>query len=377
MSRLLIMVHGMGSFQAQWSQELIDQLDTLAMQYPGLAGQPKPFSSAVKIAEVLYDPVLATYVDRIKRDADELNKFANDAGLALTGTTRLLALGTLPQTTTDFFWTTLIDPIFYRGIPLVRDDVRNKVEFQVAKIITQYLADLPGGEQPSVSVLSHSLGTAVIHDVLQLLATQPIDGNSSLTSERFSLDSLFALADVSHLGPPGLIDIDSYASAVRPALGAPAPPGGFKPYLQRCYNFRHDFDPFCLWPRQRFSPPWTTPGYPAPPQIRHVHQINVHGFYHYLKNPVVHIPLFRRLLGPGVISPADEAAAIAKFPAIDPPACAAMVARLEQDLSSLTEPSPNPVEFFDDLFLTARDMLDAIRNAKVACPTMLSGIPGI
>lgn len=377
MAKLLILVHGMGVYQKGWSQEIVDALDTIAGAYPGLKGTAKPFSSAVQTAEVLYDPVLAKYVDKVKRDADELGTFAKDAGLSLAGTLRQVASGKLPLAASDFFWTTLIDPIFYRGIPLVRDDVRVNVRAQIARIVTDYLGTLPGGEQASVSILCHSLGTAVTHDALHQLATRREAGYAALTSDRFNFDSVFALADVSQLGPPALIDIDSYASAVRPVLGAPLPPGGVKAYLQRFYNFRHAFDPFCFWPRQRFAPQWETPGYPSPPDVRHVHQINVHGFTHYLKHPSVHTPILRRLIDPAAIPPADESAALVAFPAVEPPACNALVKSLDADLRRLREPSSNPLEFFDELFDAGRDMLAAFQRAKQACPQISSGLAGI
>lgn len=377
MAKLLIIIHGMGVYEKGWSQEIMDTLDATASAYPGLKGSAKPFSSTVQTAEVLYDPVLAKYVDKVQRDADELRAFAKDTGLSLSGALQQVSSGQLPQAATDFFWTTLIDPIFYRGIPLVRDDVRVSVRAQIARIVTDYLAKLPGGEQPSVSVLCHSLGTAVTHDALHQLASKPETGFAALTSDRFTFDSVFALADVSQLGPPALIDIDSYASAVRPVLGAPPPPAGVKAYLQRCYNFRHAFDPFCVWPSQRFAPQWDAPGYPSPPDVRHVHQLNVHGFTHYLKHPSVHVPILRRLLGPSAISPADLAAALTAFPAVEPPACNALVKSLAAALKKLHEPSSNPLEFFDELFDAGRDMLAAFQKAKTACPQISSGMAGI
>lgn len=377
MSKLLIIIHGMGVYEKDWSKGIVDVLDAAAALYPSLKDSTKPFSSTVQTAEVLYDPVLAKYVDKVQRDASELRAFARDAGVSLSGALKQVSSGQLPQAATDFFWTTLIDPIFYRGIPLVRDDVRVNVRAQIARIVTDYLAKLPGGEQPSVSVLCHSLGTAVTHDALHQLASKQEAGFAPLTSDHFIFDSVFALADVSQLGPPALIDIDSYASAVRPVLGAPPPPGGIKAYLQRFYNFRHAYDPFCFWPSQRFAPQWDTPGYPSPSDVRHVHQINIHGFTHYLRHPSVHIPILRRLLGPSAISPADLAAALAAFPAVEPPACKALAKSLDADLKKLREPSSNPLEFFDELFDAGRDMLAAFQKAKAACPQISSGLAGI
>ncbi|HTE44914.1 MAG TPA: hypothetical protein VK636_06695, partial [Gemmatimonadaceae bacterium] len=203
MTRLLIVVHGMGSNPPGWSDSIVQKLDSVASRYSAFS-TGAPFSKQCTIREVRYDGVFERHIEDMGAKAAEFKKFQDEHHVPLPKLMEWLTGPTLPSQQQSFFWSTLMDAILYRAFAVVRDEVR---AVTMAQIVSHCTANMRSGAVQA-SILAHSLGTAVVHDTLQLLATKPQLGNDSFTAAAgWHFESLFMLADVCRLGPPKLIDL--------------------------------------------------------------------------------------------------------------------------------------------------------------------------
>ena len=192
-----------------------------------------------------------------------------------------------------------MDVVLYRMLGLVR----TPVEIDVAGQIVGHLH--AQANLPRWSVLSHSLGTAVTHGALYRAYT----ADQPLRPQATRPNLVMMVANVSRVLQT---DPDVYESPVKPGLRAG------ERWCRRYYTVRNRFDPF-TYPRQ-FNPPGEWPDsqtvnrrYFRSIVVDHVREPNVHGFEHYLRNPVVHIPLFKALSGEALIPPNEEQDAAEKF----------------------------------------------------------------
>ncbi len=302
MSKLLLLVHGMGKHEANWGDSVKAKLDQVAQRYkPFKAGKPA-FTQRVKVVPLRYDQIFGDLVDKWQFDAQALDSFLKESPVGTngspTGFSRVLSWlrKPLPPEELNFFWTTAIDPLLYRGSALVRDQVR---AFMADAIIKACNA-MPADERVEVSIVAHSLGTAIVHDTLHFLGNQLLkdkDGNV-LEAAHVSRDGfawLFMLADVCMLGPRWVRDIDYFESLVRPISSGLASTS----YCQFFVNTWHRWDPFVLGGPFRPST-WGEDYIPIGP-LDHVQSLNVHAFSHYLDHPDVHSTIINAVLGDVVI----------------------------------------------------------------------------
>ncbi|ALO46394.1 hypothetical protein [Pseudohongiella spirulinae] len=192
-----------------------------------------------------------------------------------------------------FFRTHVLDVIFYRFFPTVRDPVRT----YVAKSITEALEKHRSSNAGPVkwSIIGHSLGTAVTHDTLHLMfASSPSADIPPLSVRNFSLHTYLACANVSRILSKGN-EIPVYNSRVRPAM-TPSRDAVMR-YFLNAWNM---FDPFTRPSRFEPSHSWLDAATQAARHSRfqdikttEIRQKNVHALEHYLENPAVHIPFFR------------------------------------------------------------------------------------
>ena len=371
MPKVLFVVHGMGDNLPGWSTGLVNHLDQTLAEYPKFASEERPFRDRVVVEEITYDAVFDKMVEPWGRQRAALEQFAHDHGLNLDDTLTALTIGQLPTDVSDFVWETLLDPVLYRGSSLMHDNVRQSVTLQFLNAWDKHLTSNPTASQLDVSVMCHSQGTIVMSDVLAQIGEGRRPEFVPFSAAKQSLDTFITLANVSRLGPPDLIDIDSRTTCVRPQT-APAWKSGRNNYFRRFINARHEFDPFCLW--QPFEPKtdWGN-RYVNVPDVKHVHQANTHGYLHYLANPRVHVPIFRALIGSTAISKSEEQDAIDKFPDIKPEACGTAIAALRTALSGIATGGFREARALDELIVKGIAAYMAAKAALEACPALLGG----
>jgi hypothetical protein len=329
MTQMLILVHGMGTNPPGWADSPGGpkaKLNEVAARYSAFKGKA-PFTDRLTVKEIAYDHCFAEVINQWQNESSALGAWATASGQSLPKIVSWLGK-TLPASEAaakDFFWSTASDPLLYRGFRLIRDRVR----VAVMKALVDILAN--GGEEAlDVTIVAHSLGTAVMHDALHLLGTgvlpDEVKDVEVLMPDRWKFSNLFMIADMCRLGPPALQDIDYYESVVRPAT--PERLG----YCRKFFEVWHRYDPFAV--AAPFRPATWGSGYRPIGPLSHFRQANVHGFTHYLDHPAVHIPIVNFALAEEVIPAQEEADAKARYPDVVSLECDQQIARMKAKSSA-------------------------------------------
>jgi len=362
---LLLLLHGIGSHSDEWADNVVSQLDELAATYPGIDANGD-FSEQVEIKPLRYDKLFDDQLERWESLGNRVDEFRKESKIDLPRVFSVLNNNLIPPDEPGFVWNSVLDAVTYRGVTLTRDQIRTHVMKEIVSAINAHLKKHSGAD---VSILGHSLGTIVTHDVLHLLATGK--GGAAFSSKFTRFANVFMLANATKLGPSKFIDIKSNASLTRPVSAGPLAGVG-KPYCGAFYNINNHWDPIGSW--ARFSQTTWGDGF-HDIEVRHIHQVNVHGFGHYLMHPSVHTALFRALLGNFVIPTRLVEQRMIDFPDIKPSACGDAIATLMNDLDRIR----NGVNG-GDLDEVAMGMLNtyrAVRNAKDKCKAMFNAADGV
>lgn len=364
---LLLFVHGSGIYTDDWAAGHLARVNELAATFPTIAAEGA-FTDQVEVVQVNYDTVFRDHIERWKAQNDGLGEFLSQSGLNLPDTVDWLTGATAPPDELSFFWTHVLDPVIYRGLPSIRDEVRAHVALQIVEAINRHLGDHPGAE---ISIIGHSLGTIVNHDVLHQLGSGTTGVHDAvLQSDRFQFANIFMVANASRLGPPELVDPDPYDSVVRPTT-APDTSEGLGGYCFRMVNFRNRFDPVPNW--QRVDPQGWGNGYQEV-EVAHVHQANLHGLIHYLSHPAVHVRIFRALLGNWSVSDEELAAALSAFQSIQIP-CGAEIAALKNELDQIRAAADG--RDLDNVISALRGFYRATQAARNACADLVHSLDGL
>jgi hypothetical protein len=216
-----------------------------------------------------------------------------------------------------------LDVVLYRFFPNVAAAVRASVHNQLMK-------GIKGAKR--WSIVAHSLGTSVTHDSLVWMF-DPDAPAGRLPPEGFRMEALAMIANVSRvLESSGYVDEkgndlnyrwDVYRSVVQP--NAKVTKGVCSSFL----NVWHKWDPVPLPKQFRPGAGWpdaATRAVEGAFQDIAIDDIEdfgelaeIHDLGHYLRNPAVHIPLFRSLLPiKGLIPPAEEKEKIDEYRAGTP-----------------------------------------------------------
>jgi hypothetical protein len=307
---VIFMVHGIGDFKSAkaWHDSYKDLLPELYKGYE--FAEFLPFDELFELKPVFYN-------DEFQRLRKQWATAA--AEVADLMTPGKFGLGALQQVTEwagsankdDFVRTHILDVILYRFFPDVAGAVR-------ASVHKQLMEGIKGAK--SWSVVAHSLGTSVTHDSLVWM----FDGRApdgKLPPEGFRMEALAMIANVSRvLESSGYVDEDgnnlnfhwdAYRSVVQPNAKIT------KGVCSRFLNVRHTWDPVPLPKQFKPAADWPDAATRASAgafldiQIDEIEDIeklaDIHDLGHYLRNPRVHIPLFRSLLPiKGLIPPEEE-----------------------------------------------------------------------
>lgn len=308
---VLFLVHGMGDnvgadggIERDWHDRARATLASLYEQYRILG--MVPFDERFEVVPIHYD---AVFNDLISHWADQ-SAALKASGVPLTGIVERTFdwLDQGAQQDDNFAWTHVADVVLYRFFPLVRQ----RVKAHVGKSLLAALKPDSAGAVTSWSVISHSLGCVVTHDVLHAMdATTPGEPGISILDAMVPSATLVAM--ISNVSKVMENDISVYDSQV-------APPTGIRPNTA-CFhylNVNNRFDPFIV--PERFDPK-DDPVWKAAKQaktfldvrIDSVHEANTHSFANYLANPNCHIPLFEHVAGRGSISGSEKTAALESF----------------------------------------------------------------
>lgn len=308
---VLFFVHGMGSYVTAagapshaWSKAAAKSLKAQYDKY--LLLKSIPFEDRFDVINVNYD---TEFHKLLKRWDDEASKILASGNAAAPEVQKLLGwLQGGAATDDNFAWSHVSDVILYKFFSLVRQ----RIKVHVANQFRNALAPNADGAVTSWSVIAHSLGTIVTHDVLHALdSTTPNQaGISILDSMVPSANAVCMIANVSKIMEN---DIAVYESLVVPSSAV-------EPHTA-CFNYlscNNKWDPFVI--PEPFAPQGNVPWDVAAAnesfldiETENVHDINVHSLDNYLINPAVHIPLLERLCGLGSVLPDEKEQAFEEF----------------------------------------------------------------
>jgi hypothetical protein len=301
---LAFFLHGMGQHEDGWETSAVRVLRDVFDDYASLAS--RSFDDYFDVVALRYSDSFDE-LTRTWRDApqDLKSSLTDVSGSARRQIEREIdRVAGWVEVDDSFFWTHAMDVILYRFFSLVRE----RIDASIAAGIVGRLADDDGAYR-GWCVVAHSLGTAVAHNVLNKIYGTPLDDGTTLNVGDTRPTTVMMVANVSRvLQLPGA---KVYETRVAP--GSVNTGRVCEYYL----NARHRLDPF-VQPKAFDPDNWPDPfnadnGYYQHLRVGHILNANIHALDHYLKNPRVHVPFFRSILGREVIPRQEYAEACLRF----------------------------------------------------------------
>lgn len=309
---VLLFVHGMGAYVSAageadntWS---IAAAAALKEQYDKYALiRRKSFEDRFEVVHINYDTEIFKLVSRWQTESRAV--LAAGVPSAAPATKLLKWLNDAAKLDDNFAWTHAACVILYFFFPLMRQ----RLKIHVAGQIQKALAPNEDGAVATWSVIAHSLGTIVTHDVLHAMdSTTPNEaGVSALDAMVPSANVIAMIANVSKLLET---DVRVYDSLVVPQSMVQNQSCCFS-YL----NCNNRFDPFVQPVPFRPGPEKTAwklaeaNGSYLDIATENIHELNVHSLRNYLANPKVHIPLLEALVGGGMVTDEERLKANNEF----------------------------------------------------------------
>ncbi len=303
---VLFLVHGIGEHRGGWSQLPKKVLRDAARSYDCFPDASDPLENEIEFIEIRYDDIFDTILNRFQGLTNQFKSV--DPTLQPAVLTNILDVMSKPDNLVARY---AGDVLLYQ-LKLVSVTVLLRVMSRITDTITR-IGRVHNGQVIKYGILGHSQGTTVVHDALQLLATQPIVsteailqdlrqslpeladdyvqqfGNNPFSVDNFQFDAIYMISNTSRLlhtttaGP--------YESLVRPFnLHNP------QAVCRSFYNIYHQWDPVSKVKPFKLANAWggNTEGAMSIP-VEHVYDRNIHGLDHYLLNPKVHAAIFHQM----------------------------------------------------------------------------------
>lgn len=291
---VVVLVHGMGRHApGEFRRQFIGAANSAMRRFRGF--ETKRIENLVVVEEINYDGFFDEARQRMaQRSAPIYERLAGITALTRREPGLVLKLANIERNfgRDSFLYTHFLDVVLYSTL------LGARVRIEVARQLARIIADYPTRK---IHVVAHSLGTAVVHDTLDLLFRE----NADLSHDIPGLDvvthrlaSIWMIANVSRLMSSVSGLTDPYRSVVRPG------PGGC---TNRLIDVRHELDVFTWYrpfepgndgswiPREYFERAFVSI------ETSVVRQPNTHDFAAYVADPELAVPLLARLvrLAPG------------------------------------------------------------------------------
>lgn len=279
---LIFWVHGMGTFEKDWSKEYQKSLD-LSAKAMGVRSQR--ISNVIHV-ELNYDTLLEKYRSRISAESDGLNTNLKKLPIDHTLFGHLMKLlNTLGED--NFGAQSVLDVILYR-YTILGEAIRVTL---ATTILEKIQAVVEQGDTVRFHFICHSLGTTVLHDTLKSLyghSFKSLDGNK-LDPKNWRPHTVMTLANVGWALKTDRFN--PYSSVVRP-VNTQGDNNGI--VATRFVNAANQFDPFVsiktFLPAKKWYPGEVNEYQYCLTRPKQVMDINMHALKHYIENPRVHIP---------------------------------------------------------------------------------------
>lgn len=358
MYQLLFVIHGMGAGarpanDPTWHTGVLDSLRASSKPHKHDADLvlSKPKAGQVLVVPLTYhqffDDIRTKWTQQAGSEAGFLPLLKQ---LVFSDPQAVAKLPGWVQSAGSFFWTHVLDVLLYRFVAEFTVPIRDEVATQIAE--AWHKADIDNGANTTVHFVAHSLGTAVLHDSIATLASDP-----AFSPGTHLITSFITCANVSSILET---NFPAYGSFDRPIDAAPPPDG----MTAMAFSFRHELDPIAAVKTFRGDlHGWPASGYHDEVAID-VKDWNVHGYTHYLDNPISHLRLFGRLWPTEPWATRRDAAIQAYKASVGTP-CPVAIAQARQQLKAiLSAPlQETPTGFLDVVART----VGVFKDAKTAC----------
>lgn len=292
----VLCIHGIGKHSKDWvddkddgEQSLAELLKLLWEKYPATRNKGS-FAQRVKLHSIHYDDEIDKIFAHWEEQSNKLKE-----GLALSPMlmdqaawfTEAIDKASAAKGEKDWRYTHLMDLLLFAGSPSIQDRLVTYVGAQVIDLVKRHAGSGP------ISVIAHSMGTAMAHKVIQALYNEGVDtpmGRQTLKGD-FQFEHLCMVANTSFA-----LSRDRknhYKGIVRPSLTAGE--GCCFTFL----NVNHQLDPVGQFQRfdARKDPAWLDPriegrGWFQDLKPARISAKNIHAITHYFRDPAVHIPFF-------------------------------------------------------------------------------------
>ncbi|MGR5094595.1 hypothetical protein ACPV5O_05020 [Vibrio maritimus] len=296
---VLFVIHGIGEHTKDSIEAEVNTAATNALKRYTFWNQEKEFKDFVSIRGISYDDIFEDERDRIASKATTLRG-------ALTGM-RFVSplLDALENVVGDTFVNThALDVVFYAGLHC--EQVRARVIAPIADALK---------DNNEVHILTHSMGTAVVHDALAKAFTGGFQGVGEydgqaikLDPQRHKIESLWMIANTSQVFKdwnPLQTNLDPMNSIVRPSKFADG-------CTLKYFDLLHKYD--LVGQAREFKAPskWVRNSKQLPPSF--YQKIDTRNFYtsrnphdlgQYIEDPLVSSTFLMTLLGSEVFAPSD------------------------------------------------------------------------
>ena len=325
---VVVFVHGVGKHDPGWAtaspESPVQVLLKVSKNYEAQFPDGNSLSDSVDFLEIRYDDIFETVRQQWHDLATDLQS-AGFPGASAASVSELQQhmpglIGELAGLTEADkpIGTHGIDALLYKGFPLVRNIIRYSVAAQLAKIAADHIQD-NRDEDPTYTLIGHSLGTAVLYDAIDLLGrtnwlnalgqlqtqglSAEIDQNKLQMARKrfgnnpFSSNGLWdwhGVVMISNVSPIFCKDPkpDSLEARVRPMHS-----GGLNGRsVDYYFNIDHMFDPIAKIKRLSAVATWPNSAQAGFAfdlvELKHFYDKNIHGLSHYLIHPSVHSRIF-------------------------------------------------------------------------------------
>lgn len=300
---VLFLVHGIGEHRGGWSQIPKTSLREAAKLYDCFPDTPDPLEDQIQFVEIRYDDIFDLILSRFQGLTEQFRKV--DPALVPDLLNRINSILSQPDSVAARY---AGDVLLYQ-FKLVSATVLLRVMRTITESVAR-IGRVHEGQPIKYGILGHSMGTTVVHDALQLLATQPMMtteailadlrqsipeladvyvqnfGNNPFSDVNFQFDAVYQISNTSRL--LHTTDLGPYESLVRPFNVDNA-----RAVCRSFYNVDHQWDPVSKVKPFRLADAWGghTDG-AVQVEVDHVYQQNIHALDHYLLNPKVHAAIF-------------------------------------------------------------------------------------
>lgn len=308
---IIFLVHGMGVYSREengtWVPDTTLWHDAQSQVLKELFGKHseindgKSFDDVFEVVPIVYDHIFTNVLQAWSNRSDEI--LGTVTGGSLDIANKIMGWMKSGRLMEDFFYTHFGDVFLYRYFNHFEQAVQATVQAQIiARIV-----DPQTGNQPRWSIIGHSLGTKVTHDVIDSLYCDS-EVNIGDEIKPAQLIALIAnVCDVLERPDQNIVD-----SSVFPSTDASS-----NSACRYLISTSHKWDFFTrIDPYKPSGGRWTNAAEMKRfINIRNLETVdlgvedwwNVHSLRNYLVNPNIYIPLFMRMMGkPMFMFPVDK-----------------------------------------------------------------------